>query len=258
MLTKIYKTENTMDAAIAVSGKKRKAVLWMGLQVLLSSAVLVTILLITFLDARQPVLTDRFSEQSFTEYAQEISLLLAILFFYGSARLFPKQAVVAYLVGGFLGMAFIREFDSWLDSNVADGAWQILAYSLAGLTAYLAYKQRAYLWLRLASFIQTRAFGVIITGMLIVFIYSRLYSDKQIWMSAMGEENYMYVVTRASEEAIELLGYALILLGSADYLFFLQREQVNKLLHKRQKEVQAAISHALDTPQERPSTLQNS
>lgn len=156
MITRNYKTENTMDAAIAVSGEKRKAVLWMGMQVFLSSAILVTILLITWLDARQPVLTDRFSEHSFTEYTQEISLLLTILFFYGNARYFPKQAIVAYLVGGFLGMAFIREYDSWLDNNVADGAWQIMAYSLAAVTAYLVYTQRPHFWPRLVSFIQTR------------------------------------------------------------------------------------------------------
>ncbi len=208
--------------------KKRNTVLQMGLRVVLYSALLVGILLITYLDARQSELISRFSEQSYTEYAQEFSLLMAIVLFYLCVRLFPEKTVVAYLLGGFLGMAFIREYDAFLDNNVFDGAWQVLAYSLAGITAYFVYQQRAYFWQQLNSFIKTRAFGVIITGMLIVFIYSRLYSHKQIWMSAMGEENYMYVVTRASEEAIELLGYTLIMLGSIDYYFSLKKSQMRK------------------------------
>ena len=209
-------------------GKKRNTVLQMGLRVVLYSALLVGILFITYLDARQPELLSRFSEQSPTEYAQEFSLLMAVILFYRCVRLFPKKSVVAHLLGGFLGMAFIREYDAFLDNNVFDGAWQLMAYSLAGITAYFVYQQRAYFWQQLNRFIKTRAFGVIITGMLIVFIYSRLYSHKQIWMSAMGEENYMYVVTRASEEAIELLGYTLILLGSIDYYFTLKKSQTRK------------------------------
>ena len=216
----------------AHTNRKRKSVLRMGLKVLLYSLVLTGILVITYLDARYSELEDRFSEKSFTEYAQEAALLFAIVLLYLSARLYPKHSLVAYLLGGFLVMAFIREFDAFLDHHVADGAWQVMAYSLAAITAFLVYRQKNKLWKRLYSFVQTRAFGIIITGMLIVFIYSRLYSDKLIWMAAMGDKNYMYVVTRASEEAIELLGYTFILLGSIEYFFFLKRAQTKKHLKK--------------------------
>ena len=42
-------------------------------------------------------------------------------------------------------------------------------------------------------------------------------------------ENYMYVVTRASEEAIELLGYTLIFLGSLEYFFSLKLSRPQQL-----------------------------
>ena len=228
-----YKTQQPAIAADNnIIKQNRKPVLLMGLKVILYCLVLMGILYITLLDAQQTVLTDRYSEQAPTEYAQEFSLLSAVLLLYWSAWLFPKQAVVAYLVGGFLGMAYIREFDAFLDRKVADGAWQVMAYSLAAITAFLVYQLRMNLWKRLNRFIHTRAFGMFITGMMIVFVYSRLYSDKLIWKAVMGEENYMYVVTRASEEAIELLGYTLILIGTIEYLFTLKIAQTKK--HQKQ------------------------
>ena len=220
--------QNTEIADLEKRGVNRNSVLLMGLKVILYSLVLIGILYITLLDAQQPVLTDRYSEHGPTEYAQEFALLSSVLLLYLSTWLFPKQAVVAYLVGGFLGMAYIREFDSFLDRRVADGAWQVMAYSLAAITAFLVYRLRVTLWKRLNQFIQCRAFGIFITGMMIVFVYSRLVSDKLIWKAVMGEENYMYVVTRASEEAIELLGYTLVLIGIIEYLFYLKAAQTKK------------------------------
>lgn len=204
----------------------RKSVLLMGLRVIIHSFVLIGVLLIVVLDAQQPVFTDKFAEHSYTEYGQEFTLLLTTLLFYLYAKLFPEQSVVSYLIGGFLGMALIREYDAFLDHNVADGAWQVMAYSLAAITAFLVYKRREHFWLQLNRFMNTRGFGIFITGLMIVFVFSRLYSNNMIWMPLMGEENYMYVVTRASEEALELLGYTLILLSSIEYFSFLKNSNV--------------------------------
>ena len=205
---------------------KRKTVLRMGLRILFYCSVLAGITGIVFLDAQHPDFEHRFSEQSMTEYAQELLLLLTILVFLLCYKFFPDQEVITYLVGGFLGMAFIREYDAFLDSNVADGFWPVLAYSLAAICAYLIYKQRNQFWDQLEGFIQNRAFGIFITGLMIVFIFSRLYGYNLMWETVMGE-NYMYVVTRASEEAIELLGYTLIFLGATEYFFSLRN------LHER-------------------------
>jgi len=209
----------------AVPIDEKKSVLLMGIRVLLYSAVLAGVLLIALLDAQSADFEDKFSEQSYTEYAQECSLLLTTLLFYLSARLFPIQSVVAYLIGGFFGMAYIREHNNFLNSNMAEGAWQVMAYSLAAISAFLVYRQRRHFWKQLNSFMNTRAFGIFITGLMIVFIFSRLYSNKLIWMATMGEENYMHIVARANEEIIELLGYALILLGTIEYFAFLRNSR---------------------------------
>jgi len=205
---------------------KRKTVLLTGLRILLYCFVLAGITGIVFLDAQHPDFEHRFSEQSMTEYAQELLLLLTILVFLFCFKFFPHQEVITYLIGGFLGMAFIREYDAFLDSNVADGFWPVLAYSLAAICAFQVYKQRNQFWEQLERFIQNRSFGIFIAGLMIVFIFSRLYGYNLMWETVM-EENYMYVVTRASEEAIELLGYTLIFLGSIEYFISLKDSHNN-------------------------------
>ncbi|QCR21543.1 hypothetical protein [Pontibacter sp. SGAir0037] len=216
------------DAA-AVAYSSRKAVLLMGLKVLVYSLVLAGVTQIILLDAQVQDEVIKFSEQSYTEYAQELFLALSVALFYLSVRLFPKQAAVGHLMGGFLGMALIREYDAFLDDHVADGAWQVMAYSLAALTAFMAYREHKQFWKQLEGFIQSRAFGIIITGMIIVFIFSRLYGNTHLWSSAMGEDNYRHIVTRASEEGIELLGYAIIMLGALEHISFLRMSMQKKL-----------------------------
>ena len=49
-----------------------------------------------------------------------------------------------------------------------------------------------------------------------------------MWETVMGE-NYVYAVTRASEEAIELLGYTLIFLGAIEYSFALKKSYTKQI-----------------------------
>lgn len=227
------------DARAISAGNFRISVLLMGLKVVMYSGVMAGIVLIIFLDAQQPN-SIKFSETSYTEYAQEFSLLLTTILFFLCGRLFPNQAVVGYLFGGFFGMAYIREFNTFLDTNVADGTWQALAYSLAALTVFLVYRRRKFFWQQLALFIESMPFGIVILGMLVVFIFSRLYGLHIIWQMTL-EENYKYVITRASEESIELLGYAIILIGALEYAFYLKSSRNKRIQNNEVKDGSAEL-----------------
>lgn len=211
--------------------ESRKAVLLMGFRVALYSLLLFTLTEIILFDAQRP--SHQFSEQSYTEYAQEISLLVSTLLFYLSLRYFPSQSVVALLLGGFLGMSLIREFDAFFDTYVARHTWKVLAYSLAMLTVWQVYKRKDFFWGQLERFIHTKAFGIIIAGMLAVFIFSRLYGLEDIWLSLMGEDNYMYEIRRISEESIELLGYTIIMVGAIEYMLDLSASSHRRNLNMR-------------------------
>jgi hypothetical protein len=135
-----------------------------------------------------------------------------------SVRFFPNQAVVGLLLGGFLGMSLIRELDAFFDTHVARHTWKVLAYSLAMLTSYWVYRHKVFFWRQLAVFIQSRAFGIILAGLLSVYVFSRFYGLEEIWLMLMGAERYLYEIRRISEESIELLGYCLIMIGAIEYL----------------------------------------
>ena len=204
----------------------RKPVLLMGFKVALYSLLLFTLTEIILLDAQR--ISNQFSEQSYTEYTQEFFLLVSTVLFYLSVRYFPNQAVVGLLLGGLLGMSLIREFDAFFDTHVSRHTWKVLAYSLAILTAFQVYKHKDFFWRQLEAFIHTKAFGIIIAGMLTLFIFSRLYGLEHIWLALMGEEKYMYEIRRASEESIELLGYTLIMIGAIEYLLDLNTSPKKK------------------------------
>ncbi|WP_299700762.1 hypothetical protein [uncultured Pontibacter sp.] len=210
----------------AVDSDFRKPVLLMGFRVALYSLLLFTLTEIILLDAHR--ISRQFSEQSYTEYAQEVFLLVSTLIFYLSVRFFPNQAVVGLLLGGLFGMSLIREFDAFLDAHVARHTWKVLAYSLAIVTAFLVYKKKEFFWRQLDGFIRTKAFGIVIAGMLSVFIFSRLYGLEDIWLALMGEEKYMYEITRISEESVELLGYTLIMIGAIEYIIDLSTSSKRK------------------------------
>ena len=208
-----------LTAYITTLEDKKKAVLLVGLRVMLYSLMVAAVTRIILWDAQRPD-HEKFSEHSYTEYAQESALVLITILFLLGIWYFPKQVVIAYLLGGVFGMAIIREHDAFLDTNVADGAWQLIVTALITLILFLVWKERKQVWTQLYYFIHTRAFGIIVSGMFIVFIFSRLYGNKHIWLSVMGEENYLHTITRANEEALELLGYTIILIGAIEFLFF--------------------------------------
>jgi hypothetical protein len=109
-------------------------------------------------------------------------------------------------------MALIREFDFYLDNYVFDGAWQVLAFSTLAITMIYLVRNKEAIEQASQKVFQTSAFGLISAGVLITFIFSRLYGRTAFWEAVM-EEKYFRSVKNVSEEGIELLGYSIILIG---------------------------------------------
>ena len=63
-----------------------------------------------------------------------------------------------------------------------------------------------------------------ICGMLILFLFPRLYGAKLIWQTVM-EESYMRSIKNLSQESMESLGYAIILIGVVEFYPMVKKEQ---------------------------------
>jgi len=122
-------------------------------------------------------------------------------------------------------MALVREFDSVLDHYVYDGAWQTIVLIILVILGVLIFKSRKKLASALPSYMNSFSFGLLIAGMLIAFIYNRLFGEPFMWKAVM-EDGYIRSVKNAVEESVELLGYSLILFSSIEYFIQLKGEKI--------------------------------
>ena len=202
-------------------------IIFMIIRVIIYGAVLLGVTQVIFLDAFEQVdfeLTHKYGEYSYTEWGQVIFLIMIISMFSWSAKLDKNNQVASIAVVGFFTMALIREFDMHLDL-VFDGLWQIIALVTLLITILLVYRQKAFFKASVIYLFKTTAFGFIAAGFLTTFVFSRLYGRGTFWKQIM-EDGYMRTVKNASEESIELLGYAIIFFGAIEYFRHLLKEKV--------------------------------
>lgn len=175
-------------------------------------------------EAKRTPIDQLFSEQSLIEYFQEGALLIAVLFCVAMGRINPNRRALAWILGGAALMAFIRELDAFLDARVFDGAWQVLVSLSLIVVVYRVYAHRKGLKESVAWFINRSSFGLMASGFITVFIYSRLIGRTVFWEAVMGDR-YIRSVKNLAEEGTELLGYALILIGVIELFLELRRRK---------------------------------
>lgn len=162
---------------------------------------------------------EKFGEKSYTEYLQQTFLFLSSIIFLVVAQYDRKVRGFAIAACGFCLMLLVREFNNFFHT-IFIGAWQVLVALIAGATAYFVYQNNETFLKPARKFLRTPAFGFVLSGMLIVMIFSRLYGLHDLWYNLMGEtftDSHRWV-KNASEEGIELLGYTIFFFGTVEYL----------------------------------------
>ncbi len=177
-----------------------------------------------FLHDAQPQPGQKFNESSLTEYFQEGSFFLVVLLFLFNVLERKTTSALSILIGGFFLMALIREFDAVLDSYVFDGAWQTLAFTVLALVAYSIFRNKSSLGQTIPGYMRSYPFGMMIAGMMVTFVYSRLFGESIMWQTVM-EESYIRSVKNAAEESIELLGDSLILFSAIEYSIWAKTQE---------------------------------
>ncbi|MCK4298062.1 MAG: hypothetical protein KAX80_00940 [Planctomycetes bacterium] len=156
-------------------------------------------------------------ENEVWEWAQVGFLVLASLFFYWAARRRPRYGKLFALLCVLPLVAAVRELDDVLDTYVFDNSWKVIVGLLLLYAGYITWRNFARLKVEFRTFMETRAFGFLWCGFVVVFIFSRLFGQKVLWKALMGE-HYLPVVARTVEEGCELLGYWFILTGALECL----------------------------------------
>jgi hypothetical protein len=155
-------------------------------------------------------------EDSVTEIAQAVFLLasgvLSLLIF----KNYKVANAMGFVLGIFYLVLFTREQDAFLETHLFDKAWQAIVLILLiplGVFLWRNFKLFAF---QVYAMRNSLAIGVLTVGFIIVQLYSRLYGKGKLWEALMGEDTYMRRVKDASEESIELLGYAIMFVGTVE------------------------------------------
>ena len=193
----------------------------LGFQTLFMRAVLYAFFIgaiahVAYLEALHIPAT-RFTEWGFTEFTQ--SLLLAaccamLIYIRQTLKVWPT---VTLLLLAFLAASLVREQDHFLDSYVAQHTWKVLVLLIIVPTLVCVVKSRQHFLGEFVSYSNTFTFGLFAAGVLTNYIFSRLFGRAALW-EAILEERYTRDFKNTIEEAIELLGYSLILIATVELL----------------------------------------
>ncbi|WP_345332199.1 hypothetical protein [Ferrimonas pelagia] len=166
-------------------------------------------------------------EDSLVEYMQELILAVTVAMFLLLVAKRPAQRGAAVLVGGFFAVLLIREMDSVFD-QIVHGFWKYPAVLLAATAIGYAYRHPQTTGMPLVAYSRHSSFGLMIAGMAILMVFSRLFGMGILWNTLMGEQ-YVRGVKNLAEEGTELLAYCLIFCSSAWYT-------LSQLADKRSKQ----------------------
>lgn len=176
-------------------------------------------------------------EDSAIEITQETLLGLSVIILFFSGLKYDHFKIFNLSLAGFLAVHFVREFDFWLNYNLFDNSWQVLAAILVILTFYLIIKHFKRFLLELDQMSKTYSFAIFLIGFVILHTFSRLFGSKKIWNFLLepmhseyvstidGEKSislvdYVYPVKTGAQESIELLAYSIMLIGVVEMIIF--------------------------------------
>ncbi len=165
----------------------------------------------------------KFSENTYTEWAQQLILLIICGTCILSAFRYPDWRSLTILAATMAAMGLVREYNNFFNQQVFDGAWQLSALVVLLIGGWLFFPYRKEFLSNLNRYHPSLSEGFMIAGFLTTFIFSRLFGRTLLWTTIM-EDQYFRSVKNAAEESVELLGYCLLLIGAAEFVIMLRTD----------------------------------
>ena len=187
--------------------------LFIGFRLLVYALILLGIAEAIYFDAAHPMEEGYFGELTFTEIGQELILFVMFLFFLALSRKWMEIKTIALLASLFYLASFIREFNFLVEH------WIYLVLPVLALAGWILYRDRKKLNQSLESFFRVPATGLLVSGLLITYLFSRLFGRSKFWRLLYHDESYR-LAKAATEEGLELLGNSLMLIAAAEFFLY--------------------------------------
>jgi len=191
--------------------------------------ILLITAILTQLEAAYPgslrlqVFTDPTDVLGTSEFSPLEMIQLVVLVVCGAlmgwvAEYCPQQRPLAFLFGGMALAFLVRELDYFLDRYVADNFWQVVIAIIGALLIAYALRNRLRIQIALARIWPSPGLTLLFAGALVLFCFSLTIGHEPLWQSIFGDA-YRRSAKLAIEEFIELIGYALWLIGTIEYTY---------------------------------------
>ncbi|WP_333500738.1 transporter [Kluyvera genomosp. 2] len=184
------------------------------LRVIFLAAAVVVAVLCLHVDVN--IFKNDLSEDSLTEIVQEcilFGIVVIHLFRARKARIARQRHI---LIAGFFMAMLIRELDAVFDL-IHHGSWLWFALAVSLVTIAYTFRRPQRVLAQLVEYTTTPSYGLMISGLLAILIFSRLFGMSMLWHSIL-QDGYVRVVKNMVEEGCELFGYMLCL-GASVNLF---------------------------------------
>ncbi|MBZ9559348.1 hypothetical protein KGQ96_14960 [Halomonas coralii] len=162
------------------------------------------------------------SEDGLTEHLQSLLLAAGVLLLATQAPGGRPYCHVARLLLGFLLASSIREQDAFLDTHVADGAWQVMVALVVIAALGDTWRHRRRFLAEFQGYADSFAFGLFAGGFLCTYVFSRLFGSERFWQAVL-QDHYLRLFKTAAEEVTETFGYTLILFAVVELLLLARR-----------------------------------
>lgn len=194
--------------------------LYIFIRVVLYSLVMFGIAEAIFFDAAHPMQDEGyFGELTLTEIGQELFLFLLFIFFWFFGTKWKEIQPATNLVSMFFLMSFIREF------NFLVVKWIFPVLAVFAIVIWLVIRDFKKIKAATTRFFSVPASSYFISGFVITYIFSRLMGRSKFWKLLYHDESYR-LAKAATEEGIELCGYAIMILGAVEFwLYFMEKKK---------------------------------
>ena len=184
-----------------------KRALWEASSVFLACIIVTSILYLEVV-----IIGGTCGEDSLVEAMQVLLLFVSSILFLQVAETTKHIAGGMYLISGFILCMALRELDAVTDLIPYVSWVHLVAIAVSG-SAWLAYKNKDTVIRGLAVFARSRASVFMMTGLVCVLIFSRLFGSKHIWYTLYDVER-VRILKNVVEEGLEFFGDALIFASS--------------------------------------------
>lgn len=158
-----------------------------------------------------------FSENGIVEWSQVVVLLsAAVVFAIVAARRAQSRALSISLAAAVV-VAVVREQDALLDTLNPLWGWKLPVALIALAGAAIVYRDRQRFKTALGQLVRGRAFTLLWCGFVIAVPLAQQLGHEPL-LEALWGDYYVRDQKRALEEMLELIGYAVILMGALELL----------------------------------------